>query len=563
MAENFSDWLSRDSHRVVLFEAEYATSATLIYWNSTGIPLNSTEYYMNSSYADVQTGVVYFSTSPYVTQYNDTFLNVSNVGVVNIAYDDAISGTPEIVGKLNQSSTIGQIQILNNSGEYDYILPYAWEGHPFRLLLGDRNWYRSEFVQVFEGTLEKVTAPSINTIQFSIKDKRESLDVELQEELLTEDYILNKLKNSAWADINTTDPVLIYSDSSVNALVPICLGKCFNIEPVLISISDHIYIIHEGPIDAVTEVRSNGVILDISQYKVDLNNGLLRLLSNPDSTQITCDVIGTSQRPYGTRSEITDDQVTDYSIPALLEYLLLNKTTLIGTDLCWQAWNNFPYKSYEVGYYSKSQETVLSVCEKLMASVGGFIRFDRSCVLQILVLEDPELISIGPLQDSVTLVDEDSMIEFGISLQDTEMPNHGITVGYRKNWTVQDKASLAGSVPVELGLGLAYSTDYSKVSVNIPDVKPIYPTAKDTGVIETLLYNKADAIVEMGRRKGIRSIKRFIYKVESTAIPFVINIGDVVEVQDERFGFNLGKRCILIGTKENLLLKQVDIEVWR
>jgi hypothetical protein len=82
---------------------------------------------------------------------------------------------------------------------------------------------------------------------------------------------------------------LIASGPNVGKPIPICLGRCFNVSPVLINSVENRWKVHEGTISALTTVRENGNT--ITNITPDLANGEF-VINNSVSGRITCDVDG-------------------------------------------------------------------------------------------------------------------------------------------------------------------------------------------------------------------------------------------------------------------------------
>jgi len=382
-------------------------------------------------------------------------------------------------------------------------------------------------------------------------------------------------------------------DTILNSPVPICLGKCFNIEPKLIDASNHIYQIHEGAIEEVTAVRADGVILTPpgpgAQYEVNLQKGCFRLLTHSNNTQITCDVIGAADRGVGFDETYT---IEAYTAPWMVEWLALNKTLLVSDDICPGTFptdptlpNSFSNLS-TLGIYLENEQDVGATIDTIMKSVGGFARFGRLCniaasldtpasneiKLQVFELEDPNLkaqrlISAGY---AVLNINSDQIIEKGMSLSLTEPPKHTITLGYNKNWKVQEKSSLAGLVTDAqqdfLYLLDLYTNEYSRVYDRNIGILEQYPLAEDTELLETLIFDDYPLTTfsqaEVNKRGSIRSQKRYVYKIESTVAPLTLGIGDILKLTHNRFGFDFGKYVYIIGINENPTDNRVDLEVW-
>jgi len=666
------DWLDADNHKIVLVDISY----------HDGTSLNTK----------------YFSSYPYVQRYGESFINILGDSISSISYDDIVFDVSRITTKINSSKSIGNITLLNTEGEYDDMLGISnsWEGHTIKIYIGDPNWTRNQFILILEGVLDSLTAPEPHLLAINIRDKKEVLNVTTQEATLyytsvTVDYLngnsvglydkfptifSKKLYDTSGAYLDFDTSLGVIPSGTENTLVPICLGKVFNIEPVLVDSYNHVYQIHECPdntnygISEVTEVRANGVKLtgindanldklvdnslngtgttltsvtitgnvidctgltwttgtysrgvirnitldesryvigftdadtvtvntnatdqtatvagwltghtyegwlsttaptvDALQYEENLQAGCIRLLVHDQSTQITCDITGQAARTQYTSNAIVPG-IISHSAAFIVEYLTLEKTSLavvstIDTDICPQTFSptgSLPFTNTDsLGIYIKDESNVLNVITEVMASVGGYIRFERLCVLQIFRFVDPLF------ETSNLTLTEDLIVEKGLSITSIELPEKSINLGYMKNWTVQDKAAVAGSVLESDNLDFLdqLTTEYSNVIKYTGLTNTEYPLLTDSDLVGTLIYSSTDADTEANRRSVIRSKKRYINKIEAVASPFTLSIGDVITVLNSRYDFTYpGKKVIIIGLEEYPTDKRVILEVW-
>ena len=555
---NISKWLEEDNHRIVLIDIQYHDGAELKELN--------------------------FSSHPYVTRNDETYVNSLGNTVSDIVYDDIISNIPNIVTKINTSVSIGQIELLNVDGEYDDLIDYAFEGHKIHIYIGDPSWFRSEYILIFDGITRAFTAPSINKLAIEVRDRKEVLEVQMLDQVIDQTFVDATIAAASFSDtIINAFPTITWPQSGVipegalDTKAPLLLGKCFNIEPVLIDSANHIYMVHDGPITAVTEVRSNGVVLTPpgggQQYEVDIAIGCIRLLVHDRGTQITCDVEGASDRPATANTSYT---FTTNSAASLIEWIILNKTNLTVSDICYDYFDTYPNTS-ELGMYIRTDNTVLNVATDIMNSVGGYLRFSKvtsgvGCSLQIQQLILPTDASAPA--SSLTLYADD-IVKNGLSLATIEQPLESMTIGYKKNWTTQDRSSLAGLIAEAGGFEKVnlYANEYSVKSVT-NGITDQYPLAENQDIVGTLLYDGTEAQVEVDRRGVIRSSKRFLYRIDSVAAPFTINVGDIITLKHIRYGFTgrvdptdateavVGKDCLVIGLEEQPTKKRVTLEVW-
>ena len=156
MALNVSEWLATESVKIALVEMESNTGSIDLFCNNGSVPCNHGTINCNTLRVEGGVGQVqYFSNYPYVTRKDTTFTNIGGNTVSSIAYEDIVKSISSIDTRIDSSTTLGTIQILNTDGEFDYLLDLAIEGHNIRILLGEPNWLRSTFIPIFKRSCRK------------------------------------------------------------------------------------------------------------------------------------------------------------------------------------------------------------------------------------------------------------------------------------------------------------------------------------------------------------------------------------------------------------------------
>ena len=246
LTEEFkTNWLSEDNNRIILMDLEY--------------------------HDGISNKIIRFSNKPYIMIKGDSTVDPTDGITVlsNLIYDDIITSVPNISKSIDTGLDIGSITVLNSDGEYDYLLEYAFIGHNIKLYIGESTWRRDDFIIVFNGIVSGIDSTDPNNISINIKDKKEILNIELESDKIDNTYWENLMD-----DINSWSPTgyiqgeraydrskALLPDATKDTHLPICLGKVFNISPVLVDSWNHVYLIHEGEISEVIEVRANGVPL--------------------------------------------------------------------------------------------------------------------------------------------------------------------------------------------------------------------------------------------------------------------------------------------------------------
>lgn len=200
--------------------------------------------------------VRYFSNLPYMSGQGDI--------PANQPYDDILASPPSISWSIDQPLTANDFEVWNRDGSLDSWLSDGWDGRHIRFYLGDPTWGRADFRLIFVGVLDGISSASYDRVAFKLRDKMERLNKPVQANLVA-------------------------SGPAANTPVPLSYGQCFNVEPVLLDGSTYKFKVHDGAIQAVSQVRSNGSV--IGAVTVDATHGEFTLSSKP-AGQVTADVWG-------------------------------------------------------------------------------------------------------------------------------------------------------------------------------------------------------------------------------------------------------------------------------
>lgn len=207
---------------------------------------------------------LYLSNRNYSTGPTDTPANTSYNPVVktSLTFNQKLptDGSPSI--------SFGDIALDNTGGALDNWLNYIWANRTISVWMGDVNSTRTNFYKIYSGYVQDIASKDRNTLNISVRDQMQQLNSPLYSVLI------------GGSGQNSTQ------------LRPLCFGDVFNITPVLIDSSNLIYMVHDGPIERIVEVRDNGVPLELDVgYTVSLDAGTFTLLKAPAGL-ITCSVQG-------------------------------------------------------------------------------------------------------------------------------------------------------------------------------------------------------------------------------------------------------------------------------
>ena len=180
----------------------------------------------------------YLSSRGYVTGASDT--------PAHTTYLPVISGGCVINERLSldgqgASLAFSDIEIDNTNGDLDAWLGYIWRNREVRVYLGDMRWTRADFRLMFDGIIEDLQARDRNVLNLVIRDKLQRLNTPVTETLLGG------------------------STANKDRLIPVLLGECHNIEPLLTNPATLEYQVHGSAMEDFIEVRDNGVVVSVTE----------------------------------------------------------------------------------------------------------------------------------------------------------------------------------------------------------------------------------------------------------------------------------------------------------
>ncbi|CAB4134526.1 hypothetical protein UFOVP273_145 [uncultured Caudovirales phage] len=504
----------------------------------------------------------YFSTDGMMT--TDGLIYFNPVIKSDITLSESISSDG------NVSMSFGDISILNLNGELDaYLDPlkYIWANQQIQVYLGDATWpatssdftvSTSKYKLIFNGILEDIDSKSRNELNFKMRDKLEYLNNPVTENKLG---VYGNWVNSA---------------QNADTIKPLVFGEVFNMSPLLIDPNNGggQYMVNDGAVQQVIEIRDNGVPIYqngstvYTGATVDEANGKF-ILTYPPSGAITCSIQGikntinlsTGALVTGTYSntiaKLIALMVTQYGPP---------NSRLTASDIDLANFSAFDTANPQpVGLLITDRVNILDAARQLASSVGAQISLSREGKLRFIKFgvgitpaQDP-LITIGTTTDApVTLTD---MAFDSINISNKLTPQAALSLGYCRNWTVQD--SLLTSLPADHKD--LYASEWLTVT-NTASATIItnYKLTIDPIQKDTCLLVQSDASAEAARLVTYYSVPRYVYRF--TGIPRLLSLRLGQQVYLSHYRFNLynsgfGKVGQVITLNPNWSKATVDVEV--
>lgn len=469
--------------------------------------------------------VIYASSHAFITEPSDTPENIyfeSRLKTPLVFERSIMSG--DVVGAA-ASVGFGSIELENSDGFYDAIVRnHAIDGRRVTLKMGDPgpDFFYDDFGIIFDGAAAG-WAPSETAIKVALRDWGYKLEVPI-----ARNYYTGTGGNNGTADM-------------AGKPIPQCWGSVSNIPLVLVDPIALRYQAHDGPVKAVDVVRDRGVALTpVTQYTVDLANGVVTLLQNP-AGQITADVRGSNQG--GVYVETTAD---------IIERILVQSADWDGANYkasTFAAMNTA--QPAPVSYFIADDVTIAQVMDELIDGVGGYRDFTRDGLLEIGIVALPS----GEVEGIFTEVEV-----FDIQRLDPPTsfypPVWRQRVGYQKNWTVQ-ATDLAGAVTATERAFLA--EEYRFGGAQDSGVKVSFLLAQDAEPKRSFFVSKVDADVEALRLLEIFKEPRSFYQFKVKTQPFTLNIGATIWVQFPKWDLYSGKLMRVLGVRDDAPNSEVTL----
>ena len=487
------------------------TDAQLITWLKSSTAKRCVLVEVSVSAGGVET-LRYLSDKGYYTSPTSTPANTLYEPLINggLDFTESISldGSPSI--------SFGTIELANIAGEIDSWIEDVWTNRSIKLFIGDLTWERADFYQIFDGVVADADSTSREKISIKMSDKLQRLNTSLSEVTLG----------------GTT----VNSDK----LRPLLFGECHNITPLLADTALEEYMVHNGPIERIIEVRDNGINVD---FTPDISRGTFRLNQAAVGT-ITCSAQGYKPLLY-TNSAFK-------LIVSIVKSYGNAQQRLTNADIDQDSFDSIDAltQGSPVGIYLTEKSNVLDVCNKLASSVGGRLAFDRIGRLYCVRLD------LAGITGGTEVTYED-MEEWSLDISSRPAVVAAVKVGYCKNYTTQ--TALADGLPPNIAE--LYGQEWVTVTAKDEQVANTYRLFTETTTQETQLLTTDSAIAESYRRLQLFKTQRKVIRYNGEGYLLLEKLGDPQTLKHRRFGLENGKTGQIISISKDWFNAKVDFEV--
>lgn len=453
--------------------------------------------------------------------------------------------TPCLQGDFTISSSIGEeytssisysdITIFNPNGERDTWLTRIWDNKSVKVFYGDSSWtdISNDFRQVFSGLIGTLDSRDRFSLNITIRDALQKLNYPILE---------NKLGN-----YNPT-AISPYTNPNQDVIKPIVFGEVFNITPLLTSGILLEYMVNDGDVESIMEVRDNGVPVSFTTVGVPL--GSFRLVRTPVG-EVTASVQGMKKSvtiSTGASSTTYVNNITNIIATIMLNY----GKNITTADIDWASFSTTAATSNGaayIGIYIQDRFNVFTLCNDLAKSAGLVLSTNSLGKIQINPIVVPT--------SGGEVITESSTILNSLRVSRTVEVKGATKLRYCKNWTVQE--GLTTGIPEE------HKTEYAKEwrEVNSEDATVIsnYGLTVEDVAEESFLVDLTQAISIATTKLNLVKTPRRVYSLVCTAKHMQVEVGSTVQIYANRFGMDSGTYGIVMSASPKWLENQIQLEV--
>lgn len=461
---------------------------------------------------------LYLSNVQYVTGATDTPANTTYQPILKTS----VKFTENLSLQGQGSLSYGDISIDNTNGEYDSWLKAAWQGRAISIYIGDPKFVRADFTKIFSGIVSDVNSSDRNTINLQLRDIMQRLNTPITDKVLG-NYFQGSIVSTA-----------VYDNPNKDQVKPLVFGEVFNITPLLIDPTTLEFMVNDGPIESIIEVRDNGVPLIItSGYTVDLTKGTFKLLNSPAGA-ITCSVQGDKNTIYNnTVSAVIKRIVKNFGNPSIAG-------AITDSDIDLTNFSTFETSHpQKIGIYINTKENVINICQQLADSVGAQLVASRTGLLKLLKVTIPT--------SGTTTITDDYILQNSFSVANKPDIMTTSKLGFCRNWTIQN--NLLTGIPSsnkDLLAGEWLSKTYTNSAAQTLFKSNALPEQKDTLMLTDSLGH---VTAEATRLVNLWSSQRYTYRFTVTSKFLQLQLGDMITVMHRRFGLSSGSAAQIVSSE--------------
>lgn len=483
----------------------------------------------------------------------------------NTVYEGRLSDAGSITRTLISGGTLGRasvsygfLELVNASGALDSWYSYGFDGRAFTMRAMPRPGMPVVSAPVlFRGTLAGFDqADALRMFRFRIRDRL----AELAAPLLTARYAGTTVSGVVSADPTASDLAEGNTDLA-DQLKPLVFGRVANVPGKVANQFNLLWQFSAQPVTSI-QVYDGGVpltpmgdypviasLINASlapgQFATCLNKGIARLGGTPAFT-VTADVVEGAT-------------LSDRSA-ARIASRMLDLAGIAAGDRDAASFDGLhAARPAECGIYLDSDTTVLDAIGVVLDSIGAAIAPTAQGIYQVLGVDTPSGSPAGVLTERDLVPGGSASLGIGPGQEGAGVPAWSVEVSYGRVYQTLSSGDVAGVVDLDRKTYLATGT--RKAVAQDPTIKTAHPLAVSLEV-DSLLASQADAQAEAARRLALYGTRRDLLSFPVDYDRGGYEIGDVVTVQLQRFGFGGGKLFRVVGREDDFTKRQIVLTLW-
>ena len=510
--------------------------------------IRSLVYLAEITYFDTTEKTLYVGTHGYTTEPTDTPANQFFEPLIESPMLYAMNAW-EPDGQTSRSGH-GELRLINTEGQLNFLADCALDGRAFRMMCAyeDDDYATFKRNTLMAGTM-MVPQWEDDIVVIQLKDKTALFERPFQPSLYT--------------GANVLPAGIEGNDDLKDTRKPYLLGRVLNIAPPNVNTSALIYQVSSGAITDVSAVYAGGVELTkgnnytsqtdmeanapaAGAYRVWLAGGCFRLGSDPVKL-VTCDAAEGADAAARYPAQLIKRAVQYVDATLTLSQ---SDITALAADA-----------PYECGIWINANETALDVIDSLATGAGAWWTFDATGQFRTGQLKRPNDKTPVATLTAIEILDDRGIERVSTGDGPDGLPPNEIRLRYGKNYTVQNN-DLFGAVTQARKTWL--EKDWRTLAASSSTVKTKYLLS---GSIEreTPILLKADATTEANRIKTLRCQRRDTVRLTVQVAPdiqAVLIVGAVIELQYPRYGYDAGRKMVVIGIEHDARIGLFTLTLW-
>lgn len=492
------------------------------------------------------------ATQEFATRDTDSLPNTSFYGDLEkpLRHHRSIIDGSRIGG---MASGYGEIVINNAGGAYD-AYSNSLDGAHVIVRMGQSGASFDSFVTLYDGLVDGVATADEETLTLHVYDDNKRLEIPAQP---------NVYGGTGGID----------GDSNVKSKrKPIALGVTLNVSALLIDTVNLVYQWHDGQVGLVYSAYDRGVALVANstpdyanyaaltaatitpgRYATCLALGLLRLGAKPDGV-VTVTSQGAVSNGLVAGSAAG---VTLYDTASLVHYLITRSAANIVVDVGSVLTVKAAQPSW-IGYWigPDDNKTLRQAIDDLTGGILGWAGFRRDRTFDMGIVALPTGSPLGSYTDQ----------DF-FSLRQLPLPSimspppYRIRAAWGVNWTQQSDIDATVYPGVATLLKDKWSIAISTNSGLSSTILAAHPQAQDPDVWQSYFALEVDAVAFCNATLTLfGGAARGLFEITLPADAYALNIGNPIQVTDDRYLLTGGKALALMSIDDNTAEEEAIVQ---